>query len=477
MKDYGKYFKTPSIDDARKRVKGSEVIDFKLSDQFLNFGKEKKYVIQTYGCQGNEADSERMSGILEKMSFTEANDLSEADIILLNTCAIRGNAENRVFGEMGRLKSFKRNNPNLLLGVCGCMPQEESVVNKLLKQYPYVDLIFGTHNIHKIPEYLYTAYLDKERVVEVYSSEGDIVEDIPKIRDNKHKAWINIMYGCDEFCTYCIVPYTRGRERSRKPAAILAEVVKLVEDGYQEITLLGQNVNAYGQDLESGYSFADLLRDLNDTGINRIRFTTSHPRDLNEDTIKAMADCDHVMEHLHLPVQSGSDSILKKMNRKYTREDYLKLVKQLKAHIPDISITTDIIVGFPNESEDDFLETLSLVKEVGFEGAFTFIYSKREGTPAAKYEDDVPEDEKKRRLYRLNDVTNDGYLNGNKRFENTIVEVLVDSVSKNDKEKLSGYSRHNKLVNFTGNEESIGKIVKVRILEAKTWHLLGEEVN
>ncbi|XMB66169.1 tRNA (N6-isopentenyl adenosine(37)-C2)-methylthiotransferase MiaB [Mycoplasmatota bacterium zrk1] len=477
MKDYGKYFKTPSIDDARKRVKGSEVIDFKLSDQFLNFGKEKKYVIQTYGCQGNEADSERMSGILEKMSFTEANDLSEADIILLNTCAIRGNAENRVFGEMGRLKSFKRNNPNLLLGVCGCMPQEESVVNKLLKQYPYVDLIFGTHNIHKIPEYLYTAYLDKERVVEVYSSEGDIVEDIPKIRDNKHKAWINIMYGCDEFCTYCIVPYTRGRERSRKPAAILAEVVKLVEDGYQEITLLGQNVNAYGQDLESGYSFADLLRDLNDTGINRIRFTTSHPRDLNEDTIKAMADCDHVMEHLHLPVQSGSDSILKKMNRKYTREDYLKLVKQLKAHIPDISITTDIIVGFPNESEDDFLETLSLVKEVGFEGAFTFIYSKREGTPAAKYEDDVPEDEKKKRLYRLNDVTNDGYLNGNKRFENTIVEVLVDSVSKNDKEKLSGYSRNNKLVNFTGNEESIGKIVKVRILEAKTWHLLGEEVN
>lgn len=477
MKDYGKYFKTPSILDARKRVEEPIVIDFKLSEQFLDVGKEKKYIIQTYGCQGNEADSERMAGILEGMSFVEATDINDADIILLNTCAIRGNAENRIFGEMGRLKSLKRTNPDLLLGICGCMPQEETVVGKLLKQYPYIDLIFGTHNIHKIPEYLYTAYLEKERVVEVFSGEGNIVEDVPTIRDNKYKAWINIMYGCDEFCTYCIVPYTRGRERSRNPEAILSEVKELVKTGYQEVTLLGQNVNAYGQDLEYDYSFAKLLRDLNKTGINRIRFTTSHPRDLNIETIKAMADSERVMNHLHLPVQSGSNSILKKMNRKYSREDYIKLVELLKEYIPSISITTDIIVGFPNETEEDFLETISLVKEVKFEGAFTFIYSKRDGTPAAKYEDNITDEEKKKRLYKLNETINDGFLDGNKRFEGKVVKVLATSLSKNDSEMLSGYSNNNKLVNFKGKKDSIGKIVEVRITSVKTWHMQGEEVN
>ncbi|XMB85119.1 tRNA (N6-isopentenyl adenosine(37)-C2)-methylthiotransferase MiaB [Mycoplasmatota bacterium WC44] len=476
-KDYGKYFNKPSLTDARKRKTSSETIEFSLNENYVSLGKGKKYIIQTYGCQGNEADSEKMSGILGTLGFEKAEELKDADIILLNTCAVRGNAENRVFGEMGRLKSFKRSNPDLLLAICGCMPQEESVVNTLLEKYPYIDIIFGTHNIHKLPEYLSAAYFEKERVVEVFSNEGVIVEDVPKVRDNSHKAWINIMYGCDEFCTYCIVPYTRGRERSRHHDAILSEVKELVQNGYKEVTLLGQNVNAYGKDLDTDYTFAQLLNDLDDTGIERIRFTTSHPRDLDLDTIKAMANGKHIMEHLHLPVQSGSNKILKSMNRKYTKEDYLDLVKQLKEYIPNISLTTDIIVGFPNETVEDFEKTIDLVKEVGFEGAFTFIYSKREGTPATKFEDNVSDEEKKERLYRLNKEINDGYLDGNKRFENTVVEVLVDSVSKNDESMMSGYNRNNKLVNFKGRKDSIGEIVKVLITEVKTWHLLGEEVN
>ncbi len=474
MKDYGKYFNTPSLKDARMRKRDTEIIEFTIDDKYQKLGTGKKYSIQTYGCQGNEADSEKMSGIFEQLGFSRAQSSEDADIILLNTCAVRDNAENRVFGEMGRLSSLKKTNPDLILGICGCMPQEESVVNRLLEKYPYIDLIFGTHNIYKLPEYLYSAYLDKERVVEVFSTEGSIVEDIPKVRDSKHKAWISIMYGCDEFCTYCIVPYTRGKERSRQPEAIIAEVKELAENGYKEVTLLGQNVNAYAKDLDSEYTFGQLLRDLNETGIERIRFTTSHPRDLDLDTIKAMADSEHVMEHLHLPVQSGSNDILKKMNRKYTREGYLELIRQLKLHIPDISLTTDIIVGFPNETEDDFVKTLTLVKEVGYEGAFTFIYSKRDGTPAAKYDDNVTPEEKKNRLNRLMEATNSGYLAGSKRFEGEIVEVLVDSVSKNNPEMMTGYSRHNKLVNFKGAADLIGKIVKVRILEGKTWHLLGE---
>jgi len=474
MKDYGKYFKKPSLKDARKRVEDTGYIDFTLADKYKLLGEGKKYFIQTYGCQGNEADSERMAGILEAMGFCSADIQDDADIILVNTCAVRDNAENRAFGEMGRLKKFKKTNPDLLLGICGCMPQEENVVNRLLEKYPYIDLIFGTHNIYKLPEYVQSAYLSKERVVEVFSHEGNIVENIPTIRENEHKAWINIMYGCDEFCTYCIVPYTRGSERSRDKDSIISEVKKLVSSGYKEITLLGQNVNAYGQDFDDEYSFASLLRDLDKTGIDRIRFTTSHPRDLTIHTINAMAECNSVMNHIHLPVQSGSDEILNKMNRKYTRDDYLKLVHKLREAMPDISITTDIIVGFPNESDSDFQDTLTLVEEAGFEGAFTFIYSKREGTPAAKYEDTVSNEIKKNRLNKLIDKVNTMYLKGNKRFENKIVKVLADSVSKNDDSVLSGYSEHNKLVNFKGSKSQIGNIVEVYITEAKTWHMIGE---
>jgi tRNA-2-methylthio-N6-dimethylallyladenosine synthase len=354
------------------------------------------------------------------------------------------------------------------------MPQEERVVELILKKYPYIDLVFGTHNIYRLGEFLYNAYFNKERVIEVLSEEGNIIEGMPSKRDHDRKAWVNIMFGCDEFCTYCIVPYTRGTERSRLPEDIIEEVRGLSEQGYQEVTLLGQNVNAYGKDLTSiSYTFADLLLDLNKINIPRIRFTTSHPRDLDDRTIEAMAKGGNIMPHLHLPVQSGSNTILKRMNRKYTKESYLEKIKKLRELIPDISLTTDIIVGFPGETEEDFLETLDLVRKAGFEGAFTFVFSPREGTPAATYEDDIDYEIKKKRLYTLNSLINEGYLLGNKRFEGKTCKVLVDGVSQKNPKLLSGYTEHYKLVNFPGDKDLIGKIVDVKIEKAYTWHLKG----
>ncbi|MCK9235914.1 MAG: tRNA (N6-isopentenyl adenosine(37)-C2)-methylthiotransferase MiaB [Acholeplasmataceae bacterium] len=475
--DIKKYFR-PDLKEARKRTKKMiEQVDFDLATSYQHLGLHKTYLIQTYGCQGNEADSETMAGILELMGFTPAKSEEESDVIIINTCAIRENAENRVWGELGRLKAYKRENPDLILALAGCMPQEENVVQRVLKKYQHVDLVFGTHNIHKLPDYLQTAMFGKERVVEVFSKEGEIVENLPKTRQYKHKAWVNIMFGCDEFCTYCIVPYTRGKERSRSKEDILEEVKELVLSGYQEITLLGQNVNAYGKDRKDGYTFGDLLRDLDKTGIERIRFTTSHPHDLDTKTMEAMRDCAHVMPYFHLPVQSGSDAVLKRMNRHYTKASYLEKLKELKETVPGISVTTDIIVGFPGETETDFQETLALVEVADFEGAFTFVFSKREGTPAAKYEDLTSMDEKKERLYRLNEKINEGYLRGSKRFLNKTVSVLVDGVSKNDETVLAGYTEHQKLVNFKGDASLIGQLVKVKITEAKTWFLMGERVD
>jgi tRNA-2-methylthio-N6-dimethylallyladenosine synthase len=473
-----KYF-APDLSQARKRTKKIiEEVQFNLSDAHQKIGLHKTYLIHTYGCQGNEADSETMAGILELMGFTKAISEEESDVIIMNTCAIRENAENRIWGELGRLKAHKRRNPDLILALAGCMAQEENVVKRVLKTYQHVDLIFGTHNIHKIPEYIETAMFAKERVVEVYSTEGEIVENLPKTRNHKFKAWVNIMFGCDEFCTYCIVPYTRGKERSRSKEEIIAEVRELAEQGYKEVTLLGQNVNAYGKDKkEDDYTFGDLLRDIDKLGIERIRFTTSHPHDLDKKTMEAIRDCEHVMPFFHLPVQSGSNKVLKKMNRHYTKESYLSVLNQLKEIVPGISITTDIIVGFPSETEEDFLETLDLVEKANFEGAFTFVFSKREGTPAAKYEDLTPEEEKKQRLYRLNEKVNAGYLRGTTRFLNQTVKVLVDGVSKHDDEVLAGYSEHQKLVNFKGDPSLIGQIVNVKITVAKTWFLLGELVD
>ena len=473
--DVEKYFK-PDLNQARKRSrKQIEELQFNLSDAHYKIGVDKTYMIHTYGCQGNEADSETMAGILELMGFSKALSEDNSDVIIMNTCAIRENAENRVWGELGRLKAYKKQNPNLILGLAGCMAQEENVVERVMKKYQHVDLVFGTHNIYKLPEYIETAMFAKERVIEVYSQEGDIIENLPKVRTHKFKAWVNIMFGCDEFCTYCIVPYTRGKERSRSKEEIILEVKELVEQGYKEVTLLGQNVNAYGKDFkDKDYTFGDLLRDLDATNIERIRFTTSHPHDLDRKTMEAMRDSKHVMPFFHLPVQSGSNSVLKKMNRHYTKESYLKVLNELKNTVPGIAVTTDIIVGFPTETESDFLETLDLVEKAQFEGAFTFVFSKREGTPAATFEDDTPEEVKKQRLYLLNERVNHGYLKGNERFVGEVVKVLVDGVSKYDDEVLAGYTEHNKLVNFKGDPSLIGQIVNVKVTLAKTWFLMGE---
>ncbi len=479
IKDYEKYFVKPSIRDARKRrSQETPVIDFNKHYNIKGFGKGKTYKIETYGCQANEADTEKIKGILEALSFKESETLEFADIILLNTCAVRENAENRVFGELGRLKQYKKNNPELILGVCGCMPQEEKVVERILKKFQYVDLVFGTHNIYKLPEYLESVVLSKEKVIQVFSEEGSIVENIPRIRANSRKAWVNIMFGCDEFCTYCIVPYTRGKERSRNKDDIINEVLELIDKGYKEVTLLGQNVNSYGRDFQNlDYKFADLLRDLNKLPIPRIRFTTSHPKDFDLETVKVLALGGNLMPYIHLPVQSGSNEVLKRMNRKYTKESYKELVDNIYKYIPNASLTTDIIVGFPGETKEQFNETIELVKYCNFEGAYTFVYSKRAGTPAEHYPDSITFEEKKQRLYALNDIVNEGYLKGNKRFEGKIVKVLVDGTSKHNEDVLAGYTENNKLVNFNGNKTLIGEIVKVKITEAKTWFLKGEQVE
>lgn len=466
----------PSLRDAKLRRNLSvETIRYRLDEKYKNIGKGKTYYIFTYGCQGNEADSEVMSGILEGVGYKLSDDPMNSDVVLLNTCAIRENAEQRIWGVLGQLKGKKRENPDMIIGICGCMPQEENATNKILQSYDFIDLVFGTHNRDHLPKLIYEAYLTKSKVVEVLSNEGTILEDAPKVRASKHKAWVNIMFGCDEFCTYCIVPYTRGRERSRSKEDIINEVKELVSLGYKEITLLGQNVNAYGKDLNADYTFGDLLYDLDKTGIERIRYTTSHPRDLDEKTMQAMKDCKSVMPHLHLPVQSGDNSILKIMNRKYTYEDYMAKITRLRELVPDIAITTDIIVGFPNETEEQFQNTMKLVRNAKFEGAYTFIYSPREGTPAAKMIDNVSMEEKKDRLYRLNELVNEGYKKGHERFLNQIVDVLVDGKSKNGEQMMCGYTPHLKLVHFKSNDLSlVGKTVKVKVTEAKTWFMIGE---
>jgi tRNA-2-methylthio-N6-dimethylallyladenosine synthase len=477
--NYSKYFTKPSIRDARKRkTKDTQILNYNHYYNVKGLGKNRSFKIETFGCQANIADTEKIKGILTELDFTEADVIEDADLILLNTCAIRENAENRVFGELGRLKKIKKHNPDLIMGICGCMPQEEKVVNRILTTFPQVDLVFGTHNIYKLPEYLEQVILSKERVIEVFSEEGNIVENMPRIRDNSKKAWVNIMFGCDEFCTYCIVPYTRGKERSRLPKDILAEVQVLIEEGYQEVTLLGQNVNSYGNDFtDTDYRFKNLLNELYEMDIPRVRFTTSHPKDFDEETVKIIAKGGNLMPYIHLPVQSGSNEILKRMNRKYTKEQYIQLVEWIYKYIPNASITTDIIVGFPGETRSQFEETLDLVHKCRFEGAYTFVYSPREGTPAATYEDNVTMEDKKNRLYELNKFINDGFQVGTKRFEHEIVKVLVDGPSKKNSDILAGYTENNKLVNFSGDESLIGTIVEVRIVESKTWFMLGEQVD
>ncbi|PWA13298.1 tRNA (N6-isopentenyl adenosine(37)-C2)-methylthiotransferase MiaB [Pueribacillus theae] len=479
-KDYAKYFETtyqpPSLRDARRRGKEEVNVhyDFEIPEDVKNIGADRKYLIRTYGCQMNEHDTEVMAGILENLGYEATTVDEEADVILLNTCAIRENAENKVFGEIGHLKALKREKPELILGVCGCMSQEESVVNRILQKHPQVDLIFGTHNIHRLPTLLKEALFSKEMVVEVWSKEGDIIENLPRVRKGNISGWVNIMYGCDKFCTYCIVPYTRGKERSRLPEDIIEEVRQLARHGYQEVTLLGQNVNAYGKDFDFEYGLGHLMDEIRKIGIPRIRFTTSHPRDFDDHLIEVLAKGGNLVEHIHLPVQHGNSDILKLMGRAYTREQYLELVRKIKAAIPNVVLTTDIIVGFPNETEEQFEETLSLYREVGYDSAYTFIYSPREGTPAARMKDDVPMSVKKERLQRLNAVVNETALEKNRNYVGEVVEVLVQGESKKNKDVLTGYTRGNKVVHFQGPKSLIGQLVNVRITTAKTWTLDGE---
>ena len=466
----------PNLKDAKIRTsEKSRIIrdDYIITSDMKKIGEGKKYFIKTYGCQMNVHDSENIKAILEDMSFTESDTIEDSDIILLNTCAIRENAHNKMFGFLGRVKHLKEERPDIICGICGCMAQEESVIDEIKSKYKWVDIVFGTHNMHKLPNILEEAIKEKKQQIEVFSIEGDVYENIPVKRDSKYKAWVNIQYGCDKFCSYCIVPYTRGKQRSRMPKDIIEEVRKLKEEGYLEVTLLGQNVNAYGKDLEENYTMANLLEDVSLTGIDRIRFVTSHPWDFSDEMINIIAKYDNIMPYIHLPIQSGSDRILKKMNRRYTNAEYRSLFNKLKKTIPNVSITTDIIVGFPNETEEDFNETLKIYNDLKFDLAYTFIYSPREGTPASIMEDSVSLEEKEERLQRLNELVNKYAREANNKYIGKTVKVLIEGPSDKNG-KVMGYTDTMKLVNISADKKYIGKIVDIKITEAKTWSLEGE---
>lgn len=469
----------PNFKEAKKRTKEDIKIlrnEYSIPDSVKTLGLNKKYFIKTYGCQMNEHDSEMISAILEDMMYTKAHSYEDADLIILNTCAIRENAHNKTFGMLGRIKHLKQTKPELMVALAGCMSQEESVVEEIINKYKWMDFVFGTHNIHKLPEILEEHMNTKKLEVNVWSNEGNVIEGIPSKRDSNIKAWVNIMYGCDKFCTYRIVPYTRGKQRSRMPEDIISEVEDLISKGYKEVTLLGQNVNAYGKDFKDlDYKMENLLEDVAKTGIERVRFVTSHPWDFTDSMIDIIAKYDNICNYIHLPVQSGSSRILKLMGRRYTKESYLELYKKIRERLGEnASITTDIIVGFPGETKEDFEETLSLAEECKYDSAFTFIYSPREGTPAAKMADNVSLEEKNERLYKLNDVINKYAKEANDKLIGKTMKVLLESKSEKDDSMLAGYTDTMKLVNVKADEKYIGKIVNVKILDAKTWSLDGE---
>ena len=438
--------------------------------------KNKFYHIMTFGCQMNEHDSEIMAGMLEEMGYRETEKRAEADIILINTCSIRENADKRFFGSLGQLKRLHREKPEMIVGVCGCMMQQQHVIDAIRRKYSWVDLVFGTHNIHELPGLVNDILNERQKIVSVWAEHRGIFEGLPAKRRYPFKAFVNITYGCNNFCTYCIVPYTRGRERSRRPEDILREVRELAAEGVKEVMLLGQNVNSYG--LADGFDmdFADLIYAINEIdGIERIRFMTSHPKDLSDKLIGAYRDCEKLACHIHLPVQAGSNAVLKRMNRKYTRDSYLELIRKLReATDGAIAITTDIIVGFPGETEEDFRQTLSLMEEVQYDSAFTFLYSPRPGTPAAEYEDQIPEDVKHERFNRMREVLDAGMADNNAVYEGRIEKGLVEGPSRKNKKTLTGRTESMKIVDFEGTPEMIGRIVKIKITEAKTYSLVGE---
>ena len=438
-------------------------------------GRKLTFCVTTFGCQMNARDSEKLVGILEQIGYVEETDEDKADFVIYNTCTVRENANLRVYGRLGQLKRSKKTNPHMMIGLCGCMMQEPHVVEKLKTSYRFVDIVFGTHNIYKFAELIVTRFESERMVIDIWKDTDKIVEDLPSERKFSFKSGVNIMFGCNNFCSYCIVPYVRGRERSRNPKDIIREIERLVADGVVEVMLLGQNVNSYGKTLEHPMTFAELLQEIEKIeGLERIRFMTSHPKDLSDELIEVMRTSKKICKHLHLPVQSGSTEILKKMNRRYTKEQYLELVDKIKTAVPDISLTTDIIVGFPGETEEDFLETMDVVKRVRYDSAFTFIYSKRTGTPAAIMENQIPEDIVKDRFDRLLKEVQDISAEVCSVHEDTIQPVLVESINDHDASLVTGRMSNNLLVHFKGDESLIGSIVDVHLKECKGFYYLGE---
>ena len=445
-----------------------------VEEEAKNLGRSLTFCVTTFGCQMNARDSEKLRGILNQIGYEEAEE-DEADFVIYNTCTVRENANTRVYGRLGQLKPRKKQQPHMMIGLCGCMMQEPEVIAKLKKSYSFVDIIFGTHNIYKFAELICERYEAGKMVVDIWEDTDKIVEDLPNERKYAFKSGINIMFGCNNFCSYCIVPYVRGRERSRKPEAIIREIERLVKDGVSEVMLLGQNVNSYGKTLDEPITFAELLRRIEKIeGLKRIRFMTSHPKDLSDELIEVMASSEKICKHLHLPVQSGSTRILKKMNRRYTKESYLELAEKIKKAVPDISLTTDIIVGFPGETEEDFQETLDVVRKVRYDSAFTFIYSKRTGTPAAAMEDQIPADVVKDRFDRLLSDVQSIASEVCAVHEGKDMEVLVESVSDHDASMVTGRMSNNLLVHFKGTKEMIGTYVTVHLTECKGFYYLGE---
>lgn len=446
----------------------------------INLNKNPKYIILTMGCQLNENDSEKLSGMIEKMGYTNTENIEEADLIVFNTCCVRENAEDKLFGKLGEAKKIKEKR-GTVIAIGGCMMQEKHIVDKLQKSYPFFDIVFGTHTLHKFPQDLYNVILNKKRIEDIIDIDGEIIEGLPIKRNDNIKASVTIMYGCNNFCSYCIVPYVRGRERSRKPEDIINEVRELADKGYKEITLLGQNVNSYMRnevlenENEKITSFAKLLYAVNKIkGIERIRFISPHPKDFTEDVIQAIKKCDKVCKLIHLPLQSGNSKVLKEMNRKYTKQQYLELVEKMKKEIPNLTLSTDIIVGFPGETDEEFEDTLDVVKKVNFEQVYMFIYSRRVGTPADRMQNQVPEEQKHIRFEKLKKLVEEQIEEKNKKYINTIQKVLVEGKSKNNEDMLTGRTDSNKVVIFKGNDNLIGQIINLKIVSEHMWYLNGE---
>ena len=447
-----------------------------LEDKEKEAGRKLTFCVNTFGCQMNARDSEKLIGILEQVGYVQA-DSEDADFVLYNTCTVRENANNKVYGHLGYLHNKKKKNPHMMIALCGCMMQEEHVVETIRKKYRFVDLVFGTHNIYKFAELLVRSLLSESMIVDIWKDTDQIVEDLPIERKYSFKSGVNIMFGCNNFCSYCIVPYVRGRERSRKPIDIIREIEKLVADGVVEVMLLGQNVNSYGKNLDEPVTFAQLLEQVEQIeGLERIRFMPSHPKDLSDELIEVLGKSKKVCKHLHLPLQSGSSKILQKMNRHYTKEDYLTLVDKIRAAVPDMAITTDIIVGFPGETEEDFLETLDVVEKVRYDSAFTFIYSKRTGTPAASMDDQIPADVVKDRFDRLLSRVQAISAEKAKVYEGKTVDVLVEEINQHDASLMTGRMSNNSTVHFPGEADLIGQILPIKLVECKGFYYIGEQV-